>query len=608
MNRTFVGYTTSVLCLVLSLTGCSQKTKSEAIQDWKLKGNTEKIIQQLADPQQAICLEAIDALVELQAKDAIEPLGALFANPDLIRVHAAADAIAEIGGPEIEPLMLEAITLDTVPARITGATALGSFKSAEAVNALIIALDDYKYEKIVLAAIKSLGQTGDPKAVDPLCKKLHERSYGIREACVEALSRIGSEGALKGIASRLGDVNETIRTAATSALQAAGKPAVPFAQEALREENHLARANAIKVLDGIGAVPASGSNLVWYHLAKFTVEESSEVDPAGAVVFDSIEDRLPGLLEGLVHRTPAVREYAFIALENMGETAVDAVQETAEEKAAPEALGWLGKRSEWCGAPDWRLDLWGAATALNPRFYNNQAYVDLLAKGGLEAEKVMSAEQFKPLREIIPFLLFQLADVESDDDAREQQAERCRAQAKEHLIDAGHKAAFPLIAALSGDNHSIAVQSARILNTMGGARVERLVVDEYVKQLGVGEEQLPDEQAAGEGTVAKRNPFEELSGTPLHNALFELDFPALDPMRKKIRPSAAQAIQEFKAKHPDVTVISLPQNERGRHFADAVPIRLSYYKHQKMNELKVVYRLNSDKDWILATPIPDELP
>lgn len=627
MKKITTGHASIILGLVLSLSGCGYETTTEAIAAYKAEGKTEQIIKLLYDPMQATRIEAIEALAEIQAKEALEPLAGLFNDPDKIVVHEAIDAVVEIGGPEIEPYLLEAITLDTAPAREAGATALGSFKSPAAVDALIIALDDYKYEQIVLAAIKSLGEIGDPRAVDPLCKKLKERSYNIREACIAALYLIGDDAALRGISTRLGDVREPIREATIRALKESGAASAPFALEVLRSESHLARAGALDVLQEIDAVPDSGSDLVWYRLAELTIEKKPEVDPVKAEVFASIEDTIPGLLEALMHTTPAIREYASVALENIGEPAVEAAVALAEEKATPTGLAWFNKRSKWSGAPSWRIDLWGASVALNPKFKINQAYVDLLAKGGSTAEKVMSAQQFKPQREIIPFLLFRLEGTSSRDKDRKAKVEKCRKLAMKHLAADGYKAVFPLVAALSADDPEIATHAAIVLNTIGGERVEEIVVAEYTQQLTPVEVPVPEESAeAGETAepeeeladaetsdeeevvVVYTKPTEELSGTSQHNAILQFKIPALEAMRLKIRPDAVEAIHAFKEKHPGVTVISLPLGVEVDPARNMVPFRLSYYKNEKMNELKVVYRLNSAKEWVLSSPIPDELP
>ncbi|MDH3982428.1 MAG: HEAT repeat domain-containing protein, partial [Kiritimatiellaceae bacterium] len=134
MKKIMIGNAALILGLVLSLSGCGYKTETEAIQAWKAEGKTQKIIKLLHAPQQATRVEAIEALAELRAKEALEPLSTLFNDPDKIVVHEAIDAIVEIGGPDIEPYMLQAIQLDTVPARIAGATALGKFKSSAAVD------------------------------------------------------------------------------------------------------------------------------------------------------------------------------------------------------------------------------------------------------------------------------------------------------------------------------------------------------------------------------------------------------------------------------------------------------------------------------------------
>lgn len=633
MKKITAGHASILLGLVLSLTGCGYESTTEAIAAWKAQGKTEKIIELIYDPVQATRVEGIQALGDIQAKEALEPLVGLFNDPDKIVVHEAIDAVVKIGGPEIEPHMLEAITLDTVPARVAGATALGTFKSPEAVDALIVALDDYKYEQVVLAAIASLGEIGDPRAVDPLCIKLKERAYNIREACIASLFLIGDDAALRGISTRLGDVSEPIRDATRAALKESGAQSTPFALEALRSESYLARAGALDVLNGLDVVPDSGSDLVWYRLAELTPEENAAVDPVKAEVFAAVEDPIPGLLEALMHTTPAFREYASVALENRGEPAVEATVAFAEENATEAGLAWFNKRSEWSGAPSWRIDLWGASVALNPKFKINQAFVKLLAQGGSKAEKVMSAQQFRPRREILPYLVFRLTGPGSKDKDKIKETERCRSLAMKTLVGTGYQAVFPLVAALQAEDAEIATHSALVLNKIGGARVEAIVVAECVKQFEAAAEPLPeeiieaeegledeetvateeavvDETADAEETPVpvRRNPGNVLSGTSLHNAMLELEIPALQPMIKKIRPDEVAAIRDFKGKYPGMTVISLPLNVDVDPARNAVLFRLSYYKNEQMNELKVIYRLNGANEWAINPPLPDELP
>jgi HEAT repeat protein len=611
-------YSCIFLSVILGLTaGCQFKTKSEAIQDYKAKGKTAKIIPYIHDPQQAIRLEAIEALVDLRASDAVAPFGSLFSDLDLVVVHAAVDGMAAIGGAEIEPYMLEAIKLKSVPPRITAAKELGNFKSEASVDALIIALDDYKYKDVVLAAINSLGQIGNPRAVKPLANKIQERSYDIREACIEALRTIGGTEAIRAISTRQGDVNDEIRASTVSVLIEGGEVSEPFALEELRSKNRLGRVSAIQVLQGIDRVPQAGNDLVWYHLAALTGEKDAPVDPDKAAAFDPIEGSVLALLEGLVHPEPEIRDYASIALENRGERVVSNTLAQAEATAGEKAGKWLAKRDGWQGAPSWHLDLWAATTSLNPIFNPYQLYVEELTKGRSQAEKIMKAEQFRPVREIIPYLLPQLADSKSDDEDKITQAERCRKLAVQHLVEADYHAVFPLIAALGGSDESIAVESARVLNTIGGERVEQLVVDEYFRQFDFGDDEAPKEESvaeknagetgsAAEPPVVKSYPLVQLSGTPLHLAIFEFDIPALEPLKKSIRPCEAVAMREFKMKHSDMTVISLPVG--ADPLPNAVPVHLSYYKNDQMNDLKIVYRRKKDNTWYAHTPIPDELP
>jgi HEAT repeat protein len=632
MDKKIIRRATMLIGLVLTLSGCDSRTKSEAIEEWKAEGKSGKIIKLIYDPVQADRLEAITALGDMRAKDALQPLGGLFNDPDKVVVHEAINAVVVIGGPEIEPYMLKAITLDTVPARIAGATALGEFKSPEAVDALIVALDDYQYPDIVLAAVKSLGQIADPKSVEPLCATLQGRSDNIRAACIEALQEIGTEAAIKGIATRLADVNNVIRDAAVSALQASGSIAGPYALETLRDESYHARASALSVIDAVDAVPESGSDRVWYRFAQLTTDRKTVVDPQQVDDLAAIEDCIPALVEGLSHPTPAIREYAIIALEDSGEDAVEAVVAAAEDKATEKGRNWFSGRSGWIGAPSWRIDLWAAATAINPKFNINRVQAEWLAGDRAKAAKMMVSENFRPLREYIPSLLLQLRETEAVGEEQKKPGADARTMAVKHLEESGYQSVFPLVAALNGTDEEIAIQAARILNTMNDPRVQKFVVHDYMDLFGLLDppaEEEPDatnavasaeepaeavvddvtgEADAEEEPVVESDSIVKFPGSPMHYAMLEFDIPELQELLVKIRPIDAQAIKALKEKHPDVTATNLPLPAEIEVPPDAVVFRLGYNNFGQKNELKVVYRRDVAGNWALARPIPDTLP
>ncbi|MCX7913047.1 MAG: HEAT repeat domain-containing protein [Thermodesulfovibrionales bacterium] len=99
------------------------------------------------------------------------------------------------------------------------AIALGNFKSNEnIVNALIEGIDDSEL-LIRESSIISLGKIGNPKAVEPLVRKLRDKSFAIRFAALRALIEIGDKRAFSSIEEvALRDEDPVLREYARSAL------------------------------------------------------------------------------------------------------------------------------------------------------------------------------------------------------------------------------------------------------------------------------------------------------------------------------------------------------------------------------------------------------
>lgn len=607
----------ALFAFMLGFSGCGAKNPSEAIQKWKLAGKTEKIIEMTVGQQQAVRLEAIAALAELNE---MEALGNLFGDDDPVVAHEAVVGIATIGGPESEPYLIEATKLKFPKTRAYACSELANYSSPAAIDALVKAMDVFQFPEVVLAAIAALGEIGDPSAVAPLSEKLKERAYDIRGASLQALVELGGDAAMTAVATRMGDVKDTIRTAAIEALIANGAASAPIVASSFRSEDRAVRNGALEVSAGIDVIPESGSDLVWYHLAKLTAEKDAPVEVAQAAVFADIEDALPGLLEGLSNASPEVRGYVSIALENVGESAVGPVVELAEGKASEKALGWFNERETWSGGASWRIDLWAASSALSPDFKFNPVYVDLLKQAGEKGGKVTTSDHFRPTRAYIPYLILQLADRKPvfDRDSRESRralklyAARSESTQK-HFDKAGHNAVFPLVVSMNAKKSAVAVGAAQQLKAMEDPRVVGFIQADLEAKLNppvdvtVDEDGEPLEEAVIEDmrVAASRQAGVDLSGTPYHKALLAFDHPELGPDFMKIRPSEAVAVQAFNAVHPDVEVKVKPARDADASSASFI---LSFYHSGAIRDVNVAYQISRDGTWRMQSQIPSSLP
>ena len=201
MKQVFISTTAAVLMAML--TGCGETTVI-TVQKWKNAGKIEKLIAVTTpESDQDIRFASIDALGSLKAEAAVEPLAALFTDDDFGVVLKSIEAMVKIGTPSAQNHLIEVFELKAPRGRAMAAEALGTYKTLNAVDALITVLDD-EYEPAAIAAATSLGQIGDPKAIEALSAKIQLSPLPVRQACLQSLISIGGEDAIPGIALALG--------------------------------------------------------------------------------------------------------------------------------------------------------------------------------------------------------------------------------------------------------------------------------------------------------------------------------------------------------------------------------------------------------------------
>jgi HEAT repeat protein len=591
---------------MLGLAGCERDPRD--IAKWKAEGNTRKLISATDDYRQFVRLEAIESLGELKATEAIDPLAALFSDPDLVIAHAAITAIASMEDPRVEKYMLKALELETVPALTTAATTLGRLKSNAAVDPLIALLDN-EHEAVAVVAATSLGQIGNPKAISPLAAKVGDRSFAICMACVSSLKQIGGTDTAKALEPAMGNLSEKIRAGVVEGMVGVGSPSAPMARKALRSANHFARESGMAVLQGLNDVPTDGSDRVWYQLASLTVGENPVVDPSkdtGVAQTNNLE----ALVEALAHEQREVRDYALLALSSIGEPAAAPALAAAEQVSIPDAQKWLRGRSKWPGAPAWEIDLWAAASALDPGFKINARIASELKPHSYSSEKMMRSQEIKHTRVYIPLLIIQFAMIESEytvnhasifgvDLAKtaskfspdetgkvdQQRVMRCRRMAQDHLVKTDYWAVLPLLAALNNSDFEIAGFSAQTLIKIDERFIETV--------LTVFSKQLENEM--------------ELSGTMFQRVLQDIGTPEAEALVLKIRPNIVQAIKTARDKFPDVEFTNVPIYTEINPDLKAAPFRLAYYVGSRKHELRIIFRPDENGDWVPNPPLPDAL-
>jgi HEAT repeat protein len=154
--------------------------------------DVDTLAQDLKENDLIVRLHAAKALGEAKDARAVEPLIAALGDKGC--GHTAANALAKIGKPAVEPLIV-ALKNENPFVRRNAAEALGEIKDPSAVKPLINALKDN--DLIVRRnAAKALGKIKDSSAEEPLTSALKDESPAVRRNAAIALREMGKPEAV----------------------------------------------------------------------------------------------------------------------------------------------------------------------------------------------------------------------------------------------------------------------------------------------------------------------------------------------------------------------------------------------------------------------------
>jgi HEAT repeat protein len=154
--------------------------------------DVDTLVQDLKDNDLIVRLHAAKALGEAKDARAVEPLIAALGDKGC--GHTAANALAKIGKPAVETLIV-ALKNENPFVRRNAAKALGEIKDSSAVKPLIDALKDN--DLIVRRnAAKALGEIKDFSAEEPLTSALKDESPAVRRNASIALREMGKPEAV----------------------------------------------------------------------------------------------------------------------------------------------------------------------------------------------------------------------------------------------------------------------------------------------------------------------------------------------------------------------------------------------------------------------------
>jgi len=566
--------TTAVLGLMMmGLTGCSRTVDDVA--RWEEAGRIDKLTEALADPKAEVREAALQSLGTLKAETAIDNISACFNDAEESVVLASVNALAALESNSAVTPLIAALKLDHADARMIAIHALGALKAPSAVNPLAEMLNRAKGDEL-LAVIESLGSIGSEQASRSLVDKLSTAgSTDIRKACIDALPETGGPVALKALVDALADHDDLIRETAKTSLIKIGDPAIPSIMDGLRSDNREVRKASVALLRGLSAIPTQGYALAWYQMARATTDDNREIDPETVHILAGMGmDAVTPLIEAAAHSDAEVRDYAAISLETIGEPCASKAATRVLARAKPDAKVWFQGRTEWSGAPSWRLDLWGAVAALNPQFEHDAGKVATLKGGGVNAAALLSRSDFKADRPYIPLLIHLLGD------------RSCSSAASKQLTAAGYKATFPLIAALEGDDIAIAEGAAAILAPQEDQRAFEPLTHALQQRVDAGE---------------------PLSNSYIYTALIKLNQLTADPLLLKVRPNTARAIQVFERQYRTAHVIAADTTDPYTDNEAPVTFHLAYQENGASGSLDVTFKKDERGNWNPSPALPYQL-
>jgi HEAT repeat protein len=564
MKNRWTGFV-ALLIFMAGLAGCSRTV--EDVAEWEAKENAPKLKEALTDPKFEVRQAAAVSLGTLKAESAVGALAACLNDEEASVQMAAVESLIAISTPDTITPLTAAFKLNLPEARLKAAEALGTLKAEGAVGVLAEALND-PAEAIQLAACAAIGQIGSGAGSLPLAEKLADSSTPkkLKRACINALVGIGDSTALNALVNALANDDEQIRDTATTALIKIGRPAIPSMIEGLRSGIPTVRRASIELLRALSAIPKKGSGLVWYQLARATLnnDPETEADAIAVLAKNSDDEIVPTLLEACSLHVPVLRETAAQTLEWIGPDCLEQVMAQVSQSAPHEAKKWLSNRAEWIGAPDRHLDLYAAVTALNPDFATAPSL-----------KETLTATEAVPERVHLPALVILLGQ------------DAYRSQAQDRLTAAAGRAGIPLIAALTSTNTPIAEAAAEILSDRADTRAIEPLKQAIQRRLDAGE---------------------SLSRSALYTALLKQNSLDAEPLVLKVRPNTERALQVFEKQYRSAKVISADTSDPFTDNEAPILFNVGYLQDNKPGMLEMTFKKDKKGNWYPSPALPYRLP
>ena len=525
---------------LLMLTSCSRTL--DDIAKWEATGNHLKLIEALEDSDPSIGIAAAEALGNLQNPEAILPLAACLNQTNELLITTAIQALVDLEHPDVITPLTAALRLEQPAAQTIAIAALGRMKATGAIPTLgeLLPSADAQQKIEIITAFEEIAS---PDAAPYLIDQLKQGAPALQAASAQALGQTGGKGAVEALIKTLASDNRATTQAALTALINIGKEAVQPLIQALRSESQQIRNQTLTALRKMKAVPTRGADSIWFRLAAAAQQLKEEIEPT-LIQRIAVEKWTETLLDAAAHPNEIIRNHAVIALEKMGELAL----ETALERAEALNLSWFEERNSWPGAPSWRIDLWAAISAFHP------------------------AQAQSPHHQI-PQLIEKLESPET------------RAHSIKTLQAYAPHARLPLIAALNQTPLALAEQAALLLSEPIQPDALQPLIQRVTFELD-------------------RN--HALVESPLNEALQRFNAPEAEEVLTRIRPNTERALRCFERHFTDARAISAEKIETKSQQQERY--RIGYISTGRVQDFTLTFIYSTTGRWIIQPELPNQLP
>ncbi len=165
--------------------------------------------------------------------------------------------------------------------------------------------------------------------------------------------------------------------------------------------------------------------------------------------------------------------------------------------------------------------------------------------------------------------------------------EEYRQAAMQRLVIAGHLAVLPLIVAIEDSDRQLSESSAEVLEKIGDPRAVAPLAGILSRKIKKGE---------------------ELTQSPFYIALQTFNDPSTETLLRKVRPNETHANRSFEQQYPGVTITYTRTKNARAAYDQPIGFLIGYIQNEETGELRMVFKKNSEGEWIPTPPLPTKLP